>query len=381
VLTLYDTKTKQAEPIGGIRRGELRMYSCGPAAYRYAHIGDLRSFLLPDLIRRAAERRGMQVIAGQNITDVGHPADDSEIDSARHYEDAFRADLAALNIRPADHTPRTSESIDLIIDMIGRLIDGGHAYATADGSVLFDARSFAGYGELSGHRSPADWALWQGAGGRQDPTWAAPWGAGFPGGHTECSAMLLHHLGEHVDIQTGGIGLRFPHHENERAQSNSLAGREVVAHWVHGEHLLFAGGTMSQSAGNVVLLCDLTGRGLDPLALRLAFLEQRYRQQLNLSWDTLTTADRTLRRWRERVADWADLPSAAMPAGYADAFTAAFDDDLDTPAALRELRALERDEAVPAGAKFETFAHLDRLLGLDLARDVGRPRRSVRTTT
>ncbi|HEY2442310.1 MAG TPA: cysteine--tRNA ligase [Streptosporangiaceae bacterium] len=377
MLRLYDTKTRQAEPIGGIRRGELRMYTCGPMVNRYAHLGDLRSYLLSDLIRRAAERRRMQVVVCQNITDVWHPADDDEIDSRRHYEDAFRADLAALNIRPADHTPRTSESLDLMIDMIGTLIDGGHAYATADGSVLFDARSFAGYGELSGHRPGDDWALWEGTGGHQGLTWTAPWGAGFPGRHTECPAMLLHHLGEHVDIQTGGIDLLFPHHENERAQcnslANSLAGREVVAHWVHGEHLLFEGRKVSKSA-DVVLLSDLADRGLDPLALRLAFLEQRYRQQLSLSWDTLAAADRTLRRWRERVAGWADLPSAAMPAGYADAFTAAFDDDLDTPAALRELRALERDEAVPAGAKFEAFAHLDQLIGLDLAREVGKPR-------
>jgi cysteinyl-tRNA synthetase len=347
----------------------------------------------------------------QNITDVGHLTDDSDPDAsgedkvltqarsegrtaleiARHYEDAFRADLDALNIRPADYSPRASESIDLMIDLIARLIDSGHAYV-ADGSVLFDARSFRGYGELSGNRLTdlqpgyrsggsvdaskrfhADWALWKPAAGRTELVWPTPWGTGFPGWHTECSAMSLHYLGEHIDIHTGGIDLRFPHHENERAQSNAVTGHDVVRQWVHGEHLLFEGRKMAKSTGNVVLPSELTARGLDPLALRLAFLEHRYRQQMNLGWDTLEAADKTLRRWRERVASWACSPSAVMPSRYTDAVTAAFDNDLDTPTGLRTLRALERDESVPPGARFEAFAHLDQLLGLDLARDVGKP--------
>ncbi len=412
MLRVYDTRSRQVEAVRGAHRGELRMYTCGPTVYRYAHVGNLRSYLLSDLIRRGAERHGLQVTVCQNITDVGHMTDESASDAAvedkmlaaaraegraalevaRQYEDAFRADLAALNIRPADQSPRASESIGLMIDLIARLIDGGHAYRAADGSVYFDARSFPGYGELSGNRlgdlQPgyrsggsveagkrfhADWALWKAAPGRAELTWQAPWGEGFPGWHTECSAMSLHHLGEHIDVHTGGIDLRFPHHENERAQSGAVTGHEVVRQWVHGEHLLFEGRKMAKSTQNVVLLSDLAAREIDPLALRLAFLEHRYRQQMNLSWDTLEAADKTLRRWRERVASWARSPSAAMPRSYADAVTAAFDDDLDTPAGLRALRALERDEAVPPGARFEAFAHLDQLLGLDLARDIGKP--------
>jgi cysteinyl-tRNA synthetase len=374
VLKLYDTRTRQVEQVGQGHRGALRVYTCGPTVYRYAHVGNLRSYLLSDLIRRVAERRGRHVTVCQNITDVGHLTDDSDPDAsgedkvltqaraegrtaleiARHYEDAFRADLAALNIRPADHSPRASESIELMIDLIARLIDNGHAYPAADGSVLFDARSFPGYGELSGNRLTdlqpgyrsgsadaskrfhADWALWKPAAGRTELIWPTPWGTGFPGWHTECSAMLLDSLGDRVDLHTGGIDLRFPHHENERAQSNALTGHEVVSGWVHGEHLLFDGRKMSKSTGNVVLVSDLSDRGLDPLAVRFAFLDHRYRQQVNLSWDTLETADRTLRRWRERVAEWADAPSAPMPARYADAVMAAFEDDLDTPAGLRE---------------------------------------------
>ena len=184
--------------------------------------------------------------------------------------------------------------------------------------------------------------------------------------------MSLHHLGERIDVHTGGIDLRFPHHEDERAQSNTLTGHEVVQRWVHGEHLLFEGRKMAKSTGNVVLLTDLAGHGLDPLALRLAFLEHRYRQQMNLTWDTLEGADKTLRRWREQVAAWACEPSAAMSRRHVDAVVAAFDSDLDTPAAMRELRALEKDPDVAPGAKFETFAHLDQFFALDLARDIGK---------
>lgn len=186
--------------------------------------------------------------------------------------------------------------------------------------------------------------------------------------------MSLKFLGDVIDIHTGGIDLRFPHHEDERAQSNALAGHEVVQHWVHGEHVLFEGRKMAKSTGNVVLLSDLTARGLDPLAARLAFLEHRYRQQMNLTWETLTAANGTVRRWREQVADWANEPSKPMCAEYWGRITTALDDDLDTPAALRTLRELAKDPETPAGSKFETFASADRVLGLDLVSLVGQPR-------
>jgi cysteinyl-tRNA synthetase len=415
VLRLYDTRLRSVADIIPARPGELRMYACGPTVYRFAHVGNLRTFLLPDLIRRNAERHHLSVIVCQNITDVGHLADDGEADPegedkilaqaraegrsalevARFYEDAFHADSAALNIAPPDYAPRASDSIDLMIEMISTLIDTGHAYPTDSGSVYFDARSVPDYGALSGnrldelrpgHRSEgsvdeskrfhADWALWKGAPAGRELTWQAPWGTGFPGWHTECSAMSLKFLGDVIDIHTGGIDLRFPHHEDERAQSNSIAGHDVVRHWVHGEHVLFEGRKMAKSTGNVVLLSDVTGRGLDPLAVRLAFLDHRYRQQMNLTWETLTAADGKVRRWREQVADWANEPSKPMCADYWARITGALDDDLDTPAALRALRELARDSGIPAGSKFETFAAADRVLALDLVSLVGQPRRA-----
>ena len=411
MFRLYDTRTRQAEEIR-TGRGLLRMYSCGPTVYRSAHVGNLRSYLLADLIRRNAEHRHhLTVLTCQNITDVGHLADDATADPAgedkilaqaraedrtplelaRAYENEFLADCSALNLRPAEHMPRASEGIGLMIDMISGLIETGHAYPAPDGSVYFDARSFPGYGELSGNRLDdlrpghrtggeveghkrfhADWALWKAAPEGRELTWSAPWGTGFPGWHTECSALSLHYLGEYIDIHTGGIDLRFPHHEDERAQSNSVTGHEVVRHWVHGERLLFEDAAMARPNQNVVLVADLAGRGLDPLALRLAFLGHHYRQQMNLTWDALGDADRTLSRWREQVAHWAWSPSKPVHGPAAAQVAATFDDDLDTPGALRALCELEGDQDVAPGAKFETFAHADQLLGLDLARDVGR---------
>lgn len=413
MFRLYDTRLRTVAEIRPARPGQLRMYTCGPTVYRTAHLGNMRAYLLPDLIRRNAERHGLAVIACQNITDVGHLVDDADSDArgedkvlgearaegrsaleiARRYEAEFRADSATLNLLPPDFAPRASESIDLMTDMIGKLIAAGHAYATDDGSVYFDARSFDDYGAISGNRLDslrpgyrtggevqqakrfhADWALWKAAPADRELTWPTPWGTGFPGWHTECSAMSLRFLGDDIDIHTGGIDLRFPHHEDERAQSNALTGREVVRHWVHVEHVLFEGRKMAKSTGNVVLLTDLAERGLDPLAARLALLDHRYRQQLNLTWETLAAANGTLRRWRELVADWADQPSRPIDADSWSAITGALDEDLDTPAALRALRELAADPQKSAGAKFETFAAADRVLGLDLVSLVGKPR-------
>jgi cysteinyl-tRNA synthetase len=415
-LRLYDTAAREVLEVPA--QGALRVYACGPTVYRDAHVGNMRTFLLTDLVRRTVQFSGRQVHVVQNITDVGHMLDDTglggvdegqdgedrmlvqagregrgALEIARFYEDRFRADLAHLNITPADDAPRASESIDLMLATIETLMQRGHAYVGTDGSVFFDAWSAPDYGALSGNRLDAlrpghrfddavdpakrfhaDWALWKRAPAtRTQLVWDSPWGPGFPGWHIECTAMSLDRLGERIDVHVGGIDLRFPHHEDERAQSNGVTGHEVVARWLHGEHLLFEGRKMSKSAGNVVLVSDVIARGLDPLALRLAFLEHRYRTQMNLTWASLEAADATLRRWRDRVAHWAESPSGPADTATVDAVRHAFEDDLDTPRAITALRGFERSE-VPDGVKFETFALLDRLLGLDLVREVGRPR-------
>ena len=414
-MRLTDTRTKQLEPIAPAESRLLTMYACGPTVYRSQHVGNLRTFLLGDLIVRAGEvLHGWSTKLVQNITDVGHLADDTGIelagedkmllaarqenrdpfDIARHYEREFRDDCATLNIRPADVYPRASECIELMVELIAKLMEKGHAYVGDDGSVYFDARSFPSYGALSGNRLEdlraghrhdadalatgkrfhADWALWKHAGAQRQMVWETPWGRGFPGWHIECSAMSLHYLGETFDVHTGGVDLRFPHHEDERAQSEAAVDHDVVRRWVHGEHLLAEGRKMAKSTGNVVLVRDVAERGHDPLALRLFYLTGRYRQQMNLTWDALAGADRRLSRWRLRVADWAEAPSQAMNRDYVARLSAAFDDDLDTPTVLVVLADLEKDDAVAPGAKFETFAWVDRILGLDVVRDVGKPK-------
>jgi cysteinyl-tRNA synthetase len=371
VFRLYDTRTRRAEEIRPAGGRVLRMFSCGPGPDRPAHAGDLRPYLLADLIRRNAEHRHqVTVMACRNVADAGQAPGDG----APGNEDAFRSDCLALNLRPAELSPRASDDVGLITGMISKLIDAGHAYL-AEGSAYFEARSFPGYGGLSGGpgepppgEPPADWALWTGAAAG----WPAPWGPGFAARSAACSAQSVYYLGDVIDLHTGGTDVRFRHDEQERAQSDSAAGHEVVRHWVHGERLLFDGREMTGPGGHAVLVSDLDGRGLDPLALRLAFLEHHYRQPASLTWDALAAADAELRRWRHLVARWADSPSKPMCAEVTGQIAAAFDDDLDTPAALRALRSLDGDQQIPPGSKFETFAHTDQLLGLDLARDVGR---------
>ena len=396
MLKLYETRTREVLPIEG-RDGALKVYCCGPTVYRDAHVGNLRTFLLSDLISRAAALSGLKVTLIQNITDVGHIANDLEdkilaqsksesLDPfiiARKYEERFHLDLQRLNIQPADLYPRASESIALMISAIEKLIADGFAYVATDGNVYFDAQSFPTYGAISGNRLDslkpghryeysedgakrfhADWALWKLARDRTEMIWPTPWGDGYPGWHIECSAMSIEFLGQHIDLHVGGIDLRFPHHENERAQSNALTGTETVTHWIHGEHLLFDGRKMSKSAGNVLLLQDIIDRGLDPLAARLAFLENRYRSQMDLTWASLEAAHVTLRRWRMLVQS---VQSGIELIADQD-FLAAIYTDLDTPRALQRLRAVEKSQVLTPLEKAGIFCFADHILALDLSR-------------
>jgi cysteinyl-tRNA synthetase len=301
---------------------------------------------------------------------------------ARKYEARFHSDLVALNIQPAAAYPRASKSIDMMLDLIGRLIDAEFAYVGSDSSVYFSAEKFATYGAISGNkldslkpghryeytedgakRFHADWALWKAAGDRTEMVWDSPWGKGFPGWHIECSAMSLKLLNGHVDIHVGGIDLRFPHHENERAQSNALINEEAVDLWVHGEHLLFEGKKMSKSSGNVVLLKDVIDRGFDPLAIRLCFLENKYRSQMDLTWNSIEAADETLKRWRMKLAQWESDSEISVDTEI----EAAFNTDLDTSRAIIRLREVEKSTLKNRGP---IFRYADQVLGLDLSRPV-----------
>ena len=396
-MKLYDTKSRELKEAASID-GHLAMYCCGPTVYRDAHVGNLRTFMLADLISRVVALSGVKVTLIQNITDVGHMSEDfaesdkilsqatlekvSPLEIARKYEEKFHHDLSLLNIGAADAYPRASESIDLMQSMIAELIDKGFAYVGEDKSVYFDAQKFAGYGEISGNKLDslkpghryeyhndgakkfhADWALWKAAGERSEMIWDSPWGPGYPGWHIECSAMSMEILNKHVDVHVGGIDLRFPHHENERAQSNAVIGHEAVDLWVHGEHLLFEGKKMSKSSGNVVLLSDIIARGIDPLALRLCFLENRYRSQMDLTWNSINAANETLKRWRTKMATWGQSAEITIDSEI----QSALNNDLDTPKVILRLREIEKGNA---HNKRELFLYADQVLGLDLNRPV-----------
>ena len=394
-MKLYDTHSRQLKETVSTN-GILSMYCCGPTVYRDAHVGNLRTFMLADLISRVVALTGDKVTLIQNITDVGHMSEDfaeddkilsqatlekiSPLEIARKYEEKFHKDLELLNIGTAQEYPRASETIDLMQTMIAELISKGFAYIGDDKSVYFDAQKFAGYGEISGNKLDslkpghryeyhndgakkfhADWALWKTAGDRSEMIWDSPWGPGFPGWHIECSAMSMKMLNQHVDVHVGGIDLRFPHHENERAQSNAVIGREAVDLWVHGEHLLFEGKKMSKSSGNVVLVNDIMARGIDPLALRLCFLENRYRSQMDLTWNSINAADETLKRWRNKMATWGQSSAITIDSEI----ESAFNNDLDTPKVILRLREIEKSNLEN---KHELFMYADQVLGLDLDR-------------
>ena len=470
-LRLRDTLTRSVLPVVPLQAGRVRMYSCGPTVYRYAHVGNLRTFLLADLIRRAVLYHGLEVVHVQNITDVGHlRADDAgrEIDPmlvaaglegrpsreiADAYEAAFHADAALLNLLPAHEFPRATEHIDDMLRLAERLEELGHAYLSPAGNLYYSVETFAGYGALSGNtldklraghrgevetdkRDPADFALWKAADPERDLRWPSRWGEGFPGWHLECSAMALRHLGPTFDIHTGGEDNVFPHHEDEIAQSAPLVGGVPARVWVHGAHLLMSGRKMSKSTGNFQRITELADDGIDPLAFRYLCLTARYARKLNFSDESLAGAAAGLASLRSELlalgpapADgpWAppfplragrspDRPSGRVPgplghgspaafapsagsagstppasadrahepsirlshAGRAlhDAFTAAIDNVLDTPTALRIARETLR-APISANERRWLVLDMDFVLGVDLDRPAAVAPRSL----
>ncbi|HLO35447.1 MAG TPA: hypothetical protein VK194_05165, partial [Candidatus Deferrimicrobium sp.] len=336
-LHLRNTLTRAIEPVEPSEGGRLRMYACGPTVYRYAHVGNLRTFLLADLIRRVVLYHGTPVLAVQNITDVGHLRDErfdrgedrmlvaaglehkTTAEIADAYEAAFHADAALLNLLPAHVFPRATEHIPEMIQLAQALVDAGHAYVSAEGNVYFSVASFAGYGTLSGNtlvalraghrgdvepdkRDPADFALWKAAGKGRLLKWPTPrWGEGFPGWHLECSAMALRHLGRRFDVHTGGIDNVFPHHEDEIAQSAPIVGGPPARVWVHGEFLQVGGRKMAKSADNIERIADVAARGIDPLAFRYLCLTSRYRHKLEYTDGSLAGAAAALASLRAAI--------------------------------------------------------------------------------
>ena len=405
-MRLYDSLTRELKDVVPVDEGTVKIYSCGPTVYRYIHIGNMRSFMLGDLIRRVLRLEGFEVRWIMNITDVGHMTDEvsdagrdkmelAEADEglsageiAEKYTNAFLEDADLVGIERADEYPRATDHIPEMIAIIEKLITNGHAYEV-DGTVYYDVTTFPEYGKLSGNtiaqlraghrqelavdpnkRHPEDFALWKKAGPNRLLKWPSPWGDGYPGWHIECSAMSMKHLGERFDIHTGGNDNKFPHHEDEIAQSEGAVGHPVVSVWVHGGFLQLRGQKIAKSAGNVIRVTDLAEQGIDPLAYRLLCFGTRYRSEMNFDWEALEGQHRRLRDLRRQMATWggpAEKLSAAAEE-LDDRFRTAVANDLDLPQAIVVLnQAVSSD--LPAEEKYALLASWDRVLGLDLERD------------
>ena len=409
-MRLYNSLSRQVEEVKPADGRTVKMYSCGPTVYRYIHIGNMRSFMLGDLIRRALRFEGQDVLWIMNITDVAHMTDEvtdtgrdkmelAEADeglSAREiadkYTQAFLEDADLVGIQRADAYPRATDHIPEMIAIIESLISSGHAYEVG-GNVYYDVTTFPDYGKLSGNtldklraghrqeleidpnkRHPADFALWKKAGPGRALKWPSPWGEGFPGWHIECSAMSMKYLGDRFDIHTGGNDNKFPHHEDEIAQSEGFAGHQVVSIWVHGGFLQMGGQKMAKSARNIHRVTDLVGAGIDPLAYRFLCFGTRYRSEMDFSWEALQGANDRLTTIRQRMVDWAkdggtDVQTwsderRSLDRRFRDAVAA----DLDLPAALVVMNEAIASGTLSSGQKHALLATWDQVLGLDLDR-------------
>ena len=405
-MRLYDSLTRELHDVSPVDGETVKIYSCGPTVYRYIHIGNMRSFMLGDLIRRALRFEGLEVRWIMNITDVGHMTDEvsdtgrdkmelaeadeglSAAEIAEKYTDAFLEDSDLVGIERADLYPRATEHIDDMIKLIQTLIEKGNAYEV-DGSVYYDVTTFPGYGKLSGNtldqlrtghrqevavdpakRHPEDFALWKKSGPNRALTWPSPWGDGYPGWHIECSAMSMKHLGDRFDVHTGGNDNKFPHHEDEIAQSEAAVGHQVVSTWVHGGFLQMRGQKMAKSAKNIYRVTDLADQGVDPLAYRLLCFGTRYRSEMDFSWEALEGQNKRLGDLRRKMATWAPGTEERSDEAKAldERFRAAIADDLDLPRALVVLNETA-GSVIPDPQKYGLLASWDAILGLDLERD------------
>jgi cysteinyl-tRNA synthetase len=373
-LRFFNTLTRREEDFVALRSGEVRLYTCGPTVYDYAHIGNFRTYLWEDLLRRYLNVRGYRVTQVMNLTDV----DDKTIANARRaglaledytrkYIDAFFEDLDALGIERAEHYPRATGEIPAMVALVRRLREKGHIYESR-GSQYFKIDSFPGYGRLSGcdpaagdrqpridsdeyeKDSPRDFAVWK-ARKDDEPFWDTELGPGRPGWHLECSAMSMKYLGETFDIHTGGVDNIFPHHENEIAQSEGATGRPFVRYWLHAAHLIVDGQKMSKSLGNFHTLRTLRERGFDPRAIRYLLLSVHYRKPLNFTFEGLAQSQAALARLDDLALrlDQHDSPKtggAGLARGAAAAragMLEALDADLNTAGALGSLFDLVRE--------------------------------------
>lgn len=397
MLKLYNTLTRKKEVFKPIKKGRVGMYTCGPTVYGPGHLGHARSYVNFDLLKRAFLYNDYRVKHILNITDVH----DDMIKKAKElgttikqlsnrYTPLFLKDLKDLNIIPADEHPTVTGHIPEIIKMVKALVKKGYGYAEKDGSIYYDVSKFKDYGKLSGTKlnkaktgtrvktdkyekeDVADFALWKGW-KKGEPHWKSPWGKGRPGWHIECSVMANKYLGRTIDLHAGAMDLKFPHHENEIAQSEAANGVKFVNYWFHAGLLEIEGQKMSKSLGNYIEIHEIQDKGFEPLVLRYLFLTAHYRSKLNFTHKGLKGAENALTRLREAVVELKTtsktIKSRTLAAkNYRDKFLGFINDDLDIPRALALMWNVLKSKKLSNKEKYKIVLDFDGVFGLGLAK-------------
>ncbi len=405
-MKIYNTLSRSIEEINPVNPKEIGLYTCGPTVYNYAHIGNLRTFIFEDILKRVLLAEGYAVKHVMNITDVGHLTSDDDTgedkmekgaerenrsvyEIAEYYTESFRKDIRDLNILDPDVWPKATEHIGEQIELVRTLEKKGFTYRIDDG-IYFDTSRFSKYGAMArldkdglqagkrvelvaGKKNPTDFALWKFSPPDQKRLmeWESPWGKGFPGWHIECSAMSMAYLGESFDIHCGGVDHIQVHHTNEIAQSEAATGKKWVRYWVHGEFLVLESEKMAKSGDNFITLNVLRKKNFDPLAYRYFCLNAHYRAQLKFTWDAMESAARGFENFKRRVIELKkDAGDASMedslPHEELDAFMQAAGNDMNMPEALSFAWAILKTDAYPPKTRLAVLREMDRVLGFGI---------------
>lgn len=407
-MRLYNTLTKKIEEFIPNEEGKVKMYTCGPTVYNFAHVGNLRTYIFEDVLQKGLEHLGYEVTRVMNITDVGHLTSDGDTgedkmakgakregktvyEIAQFYTDAFLSDMEDLNIKKPAIIEKASDHIDIYIKMIEKMIAKDFAYVS-NGNVYFDISKANEYYQLSGKnpedlligvrdtveedaakRNPADFVLWFTLSKFENQVmkWDSPWGVGYPGWHIECSGIAAETLGEYLDIHCGGVDNIFPHHTNEIAQSEACFGHKWCNYWCHGAHLNDQTGKMSKSKGEFLTLSLLKSKGYDPLVYRYFCLGSHYRNSLIFSYDSLDIAKNSLDKLRQRVSKLnfkAGVVEKEKASNYIQAFDDAFANDINTSLLLTVVYDVLKTDSLNDATKYYLIEDFDQVLSLDLTK-------------
>ncbi len=406
-MKLYNTLTRKIEDFIPYEEGKVKMYTCGPTVYHFAHIGNLRNYIMEDVLEKTLRYIGYDVTRCMNITDVGHLSSDSDsgedrmlkgakrehktvLEIAEQYTNAFFEDCDKLHIKMPDIVSKATDNIDEYIKIIKKLLEKGYAYE-AGGNIYFDVSKLEDYYVLTNHRedemvvgvregveldqnkrNQADFVLWftKSKFEDQELKWDSPWGVGYPGWHIECSGISLKYLGEHLDIHCGGVDNIFPHHTNEIAQSEAYLGHKWCNYWVHNEHLKDASGKMSKSSGNFLTVSLLESKGYHPLAYRMFCLQSHYRKPLVFTYEGLDSASNSYLKLKNKIKSLKEQTEGVIEqekmVKYQAAFQGALEDDLNTSNALTVLYDVLKDDALNNVTKLALVSDFEKVLSLGL---------------